>query len=87
MSKEVLVRAWKDEECGAEIESPVGNIELADTELDLVAGGYRRRGGGYNSGRGSGPTQIVICQAFSIVTCLRLSVVIVCNLVSVNVDG
>lgn len=36
MSENVLVRAWKDEEgC---LESPVGAIELTDTELETVDG-------------------------------------------------
>jgi hypothetical protein len=81
----MLVRSWKDEECGAEIESPVGSIELFDSELDMVAGGYRRRGSAY-SGRG-GDTTIIICQAFTIVTCVQLSVVIICNFLSVNVGN
>ena len=48
MSKSQLIRAWKDEEYRLSLseaeraellESPVGRIELTDTELGLAAGG------------------------------------------------
>jgi mersacidin/lichenicidin family type 2 lantibiotic len=47
-----LVKAWKDEEYRSSLseaeramlpENPAGNLELTDAELELVAGGYRRR--------------------------------------------
>jgi mersacidin/lichenicidin family type 2 lantibiotic len=47
-----LVRAWKDEEYRLSLsaselallpENPAGSLELTDAELDVVAGGSRRR--------------------------------------------
>jgi mersacidin/lichenicidin family type 2 lantibiotic len=52
MANEMLVRAWKDEEYRLGLseteramlaENPAGSLELSDAELDLVAGGHRRR--------------------------------------------
>jgi mersacidin/lichenicidin family type 2 lantibiotic len=41
MSNNTLIRAWKDEEYRdslGEVESPVGAIELTDSDLDQVSG-------------------------------------------------
>jgi mersacidin/lichenicidin family type 2 lantibiotic len=49
-----LVKAWKDEEYRLSLseaerallpENPAGSLELTDAELEMVAGGSRRRGG------------------------------------------
>jgi mersacidin/lichenicidin family type 2 lantibiotic len=41
MSNATLIRAWKDEdyrESLGEVESPVGAMELSETELDQISG-------------------------------------------------
>jgi hypothetical protein len=72
MSTDTLIRAWKDEE----LESPAGSLELTDAELDLVAGGGRRKKGG----------TVNICGAFTNTACFALTVIIVCHSKSVNVS-
>lgn len=50
MSNEDIIRAWKDEDCWNNLseemrsqvpENPVGIIELSQTEMEAVAGGYQ----------------------------------------------
>jgi hypothetical protein len=73
MTTETLIRAWKDEE----LESPAGSLELTDSELDLVAGGSRRRGS----------TTVNICGAFTNTACLILTVLVICGRKSINVGS
>jgi hypothetical protein len=73
MSTDTLIRAWKDEE----LESPAGSLELTDSELDLVAGGGRRRHGGGT---------VNICGAFTNTACVLRTVIIACHSKSVNVS-
>jgi len=53
MAKNMLVRAWKDEEYRLSLseaeramlpENPAGNLELTDAELELVTGGSDKCG-------------------------------------------
>jgi mersacidin/lichenicidin family type 2 lantibiotic len=52
MGNSTLVRAWKDEEFRLSLSeadqallpgNPAGSLELTDAELDLVAGGWRKK--------------------------------------------
>jgi mersacidin/lichenicidin family type 2 lantibiotic len=55
MASNNLVRVWKDEEYRLSLSvadlallpaNPAGSLELTDAELDMVAGGWRRRRSG-----------------------------------------